>query len=34
MREQLSRMERRISHLSEHVAELEDTPPRRRGPTE
>jgi hypothetical protein len=33
MREQLSRMERRISHLSEHVAELEDTPPRRRGPT-
>jgi hypothetical protein len=29
LREQLSRMERRINQLSEHVAELEDLPPRR-----
>ena len=30
LREQLSRMERRINQLSENVAELEDAPPRRK----
>jgi len=29
LREQLSRMERRINQLSENVAELDDAPPRR-----
>jgi hypothetical protein len=29
MREQLSRMERRLNQLSENVAELDDLPPRR-----
>ena len=29
LREQLSRMERRINQLSENVAELDDLPPRR-----